>query len=94
MPTKTRKIGPLSIFSIERLTLSSNGNPRFVLHTSQGDFRTQADASLSYGIENYTNARYPDTHVIGTDAGVPDVVLVATPTGRVWGIEKDGKLMH
>lgn len=85
----TRKIGPLFIRSITRKNNSSNGNPSYVLHTSEGDYRTQVDASLGYSIENYTNSRFPDTHVIGDN--VPAVVLLATQTGRVWGIEKDGE---
>lgn len=92
MTTTARKIGPLYIRAITRKNNSVNGNPTYVLHTSEGDYRTQSDAALGYGIENYTNSRFPDTHVIGDD--VPAVTLVATPTGRVWGIEKDGKLMH
>lgn len=90
--SETRKIGPLHIRSITRKNNSANGNPSFVLHTSEGDYRTQADASLGYAIENYTNSRFPETHVIGDN--VPAVVLLATPTGRVWGIERDGKVMR
>lgn len=55
----------VEIFRIERMGLSRNGNPRFRLHTDQGTFATKTDASLAYGIENYTNTRFPDEHVIG-----------------------------
>lgn len=92
MTTTARKIGPLFIRSISRAKNSANGNPTFVLHTSEGDYRTQSDAALGYSLTNYTNTRFPDTYVIGD--GVPAVMLVATRAGRVWGIEKDGKLMH
>lgn len=87
----TRKIGPLYIHSVERRNSSANGNPTFVLHTSEGDYRTQTDATLGYGIENLTNSRFPATYVIGDD--VPAVTLLSTPTGRVWGIELDGKIL-
>ena len=87
----TRKIGPLHIRSIERRNSSANGNPAFTLHTDEGNYQTQTDAALGYGIENLTNSRFPDTYVIGDD--VPAVTLLATPTGRVWGIERDGKIL-
>lgn len=87
----TRKIGPLYIRAIERRNSSTNGNPAFVLHTSEGNYQTQTDAALGYGIENLTNSRFPDTYVIGDD--VPAVTLLATPTGRVWGIERDGNIL-
>lgn len=42
-----------TIDHVERLTLSSNGNPRFRVHLVGGDvLRTQSDASVNYGIEN------------------------------------------
>lgn len=43
----------LVIESLERLRLSSNGNPRFRVHFTDGTVAdTQSDASLNYGIEN------------------------------------------
>lgn len=92
MTTKARRIGPLYIRAITRRTLSTNGNPRFILHTSEGDWQTQTDAALGYSLENYTNSRFPDTYVIGDN--VPAVTLLATPAGKVWGIELNGKVMH
>jgi len=57
----TRKIGPLHIRSIERRnsSASANGNPAFTLHTDEGNYQTQTDAALGYGIENLTNSRFP-----------------------------------
>ena len=88
----TRRIGPLYIRSIKRRRSSGNGNPAFTIHTSEGDYLTQSDAALGYSLENYTNSRFPDTHVIGDN--VPAVTLLATPTGKVWGIEKDGEILR
>lgn len=87
-----RRIGPLYIRGITRRTNSRNGNPRFILHTSEGDYRTQDDAAMGYAVENYTNSRFPDTYVIGDN--VPAVVLLATPTGQVWGIELNGEVLR
>jgi hypothetical protein len=37
-----------------RRTNSVNGNPRFTLHTGEGDFMTGNDASVGYDIENHS----------------------------------------
>lgn len=77
----------------ERTKNSRNGNPGWKLHTSEGTFLLQTDASLGYAIENYTNSRFPDTYVIGDN--VPAVTLVVTQrAARVCYIEKDGKVLH
>jgi hypothetical protein len=33
---------------------SANGNPRFILHTDDGNYHTSPDASISYDIENHS----------------------------------------
>lgn len=87
-----RRIENVQIRSIERRNNSTNGNPTWALHTSEGTYLTALDASLGYSIENLTNSRYPETFVIG-DA-VPAVTLVVTSkAARVVGIEKDGALL-
>lgn len=55
----------VEIHSISRLPSSENGNPRFKLHTDQGDFATKPDASLNYAVENLTSSRFPEEHLIG-----------------------------
>lgn len=68
------------LFSATRLTNSVNGNPRFDLHTSDGTYRTQSDASCSYDVDNITRT-------IPRGETIP-VTLHTTPAGRVWNIER------
>lgn len=91
MPDNTR-ISDVVIHSIERKTNSTNGNPRYELHTNQGSFTTAPDSSLGYGIENYTNSRHQETFVIGNPAN-PTVTLLATKAKKVWGIEYRGQAL-
>lgn len=89
----TRRIEGVQIRAAERRRNSANGNPGWKLHTSEGTFLTENDASLNYGIENYTNSRHPDTFVIGD--GVPEVTLIVTSrAARVCYIEKDGEILR
>lgn len=89
----TRRIENVQIRAAERTRNSANGNPGWKLYTSEGTFLTESDAALGYGIENYTNSRHPDTHVIGDN--VPAVTLIVTErAARVCYIEKDGKVLH
>lgn len=91
--TDTRRIDNVQIRAAERRRNSVNGNPTWALHTSEGTFMTEKDASLGYGIENYTNSHHPDTFVIGD--GVPPVTLIVTSkAARVCYIEKDGVVLH
>lgn len=92
MATQTYRTGPLSIFSVTRKNNSTNGNPTWELHISKGNYTTQLDASLGYGIENYTNSRHPETYCIGND--VPEVTLITARAGRVCYIEKNGEVLH
>lgn len=68
------------LFSATRLTNSTNGNPRFDLHTSDGTFRTQSDATCSYYVANIVRT-------IPHGETIP-VILHTTPAGRVWNIER------
>jgi hypothetical protein len=62
-----------------RLYNSANGNPRFTLHTDDGDFTTQSDAAVSYEITNITDHR---------DFGEGRrVELTMTPARRVWDVK-------
>lgn len=62
-----------------RATNSVNGNPTWVLHTSEGAYRTQSDASLGYSISNYTG---------GSDSLIgQQVEFTATSAGRVYDMK-------
>lgn len=64
-----------TIASLERLKLSTNGNPRFLVTFTDGTTaQTQTDASIGYSIEN---PEYRD---------VP-VKVFTTPAGRIWNVE-------
>ena len=90
----------VEVFRVERMRLSANGNPRFKLHTDKGMFATGVDYAIGYGLENYTNARYPDTHVIGnpgvavTLIGDSGVNGLARAQNRIKAIEHGGKVLH
>lgn len=36
---------------------STNGNPTWILHTSEGDLTTQTDSSIGYEVANHTGGR-------------------------------------
>ena len=40
--------------AVTRLNNSVNGNPTWMLHTSEGDLRTSSDASIGYEIGNHS----------------------------------------
>lgn len=70
---KTTEI--LTIASLERLRLSSNGNPRFrVTFTDGRQADTQTDAAVNYGLEN---REYQ---------GVP-LEVTFSPNGRIVGVK-------
>jgi hypothetical protein len=65
----------LTIASLERLRLSSNGNPRFrVTFTDGRQADTQTDASVNYGLEN---RQYQ---------GVP-IEVTFSPNGRIVAVK-------
>lgn len=59
---------------------SVNGNPTWLLHTSEGDFTTQSDASLGYSVSNYIG-RTGDS-LVGKR-----VKFTGTLTRRIWHME-------
>jgi hypothetical protein len=65
----------------ERIGCSTNGNPTWLLHTSEGTFRTQSDTGLGYEVANHD--RTPER------GGWRDreVRFTATPAGRVWDMK-------
>lgn len=64
---------------LERATNSTNGNPRWYLHTSQGIFHTAPDADFAYSIDNH---RYPQRNVELEFNGWGKVMAVTLNTGR------------
>ncbi len=80
------KFNDVEMYSVKRITSSCNGNPRFEISTSSGIFKTKHDAALGYGIENLTNPRFPDEHLIGNE-GVT-VTLVGDNRDSIYLIEK------
>lgn len=64
----------VEVYSISRLNNSNYGNPRYKMETSEGVFKTQPDAMLGYGLENFTNSRRPETHLIGNPGKKVDLV--------------------
>jgi hypothetical protein len=70
MSAKPMTITGVHIVTIERLRLSSNGNPRFLVTSSNGTVaQTQSDASLNYGIENRSIREARDLTVKFSRAG-------------------------
>lgn len=93
----TKRIENVIIYRAERTRNSVNGNPGYKLHTSDGVYPMQTDAALGYAIDNYVwsehRATRMDDLVIGNPAE-PRVTLLATPAGRVWGIEYNGEVLR
>ncbi len=68
----------VAVTGYTRLTSSTNGNPRFKLHTLEsGDWTTQSDSGCSYSVENDFRR--------ATEAAPVAVTLDTTPAGRVFG---------
>jgi hypothetical protein len=69
-----------TLYGAERLTNSVNGNPRFKLHTSEGDLITKSDASMGYEVDNHTGRpEHSSRSWVGKR-----VRFTATKAGRVW----------
>ena len=43
-----------TLYGATRKNNSTNGNPSWILHTSDGDYRTQTDAAIGYEVANHT----------------------------------------
>ncbi len=68
------------LLGARRLGVSAYGNPTWELQTDAGTYRTQANASCGYEIENYMRR------------GRIMVTLTMTASGRVYGIENAKEL--
>ena len=70
----------VTLLGATRKNNSVNGNPAFVLHTSEGDFRTQTDSAIAYEVQNHTGG--PGSWI---DKRV--TLTVTERARRVWGWE-------
>lgn len=91
-PSDYARISGVVIFSAELLRNTPSGNPRYKLHTSEGTFETEPDASLGWGIANYSNSA-AGPWVVGNPAG-PEVALRVTRNNRVTYLEYDGQVLN
>lgn len=67
------------LVSATRIGATYYGNPMWMLHTTDGDYRVSNDASISYGVSNFLpRHREPAT----------PVTLTLTRAGRVSNIER------
>ncbi|MGH8009585.1 MAG: hypothetical protein ACREQ3_21555 [Candidatus Binatia bacterium] len=64
---------------------SVNGNPKWVLHTSEGDIPTQTDAALGYEIGNITGGT---DSLVGSQAEFSTTVARRGPGERVWNVRR------
>lgn len=79
MDKQGKRIENVSIFELKRLMNSKNGNPRYELRTTHGNFKTSPDASVNYGISNESAWN-----------GGP-VTLILNSKGTVDYVEQNGK---
>lgn len=73
----TAKTVTTILHGVTRLNNSVNGNPRFTLHTDDGDFTLQSDAACGYEVTNYSNR-----------APVAVKLTMRGKTERVYGIDE------
>jgi hypothetical protein len=79
----------VTVYRVERGPVSTYGNPSFVFKTDSGDYRTQTDSGMAYGLENdwqVNTGRYREFNKTGSRDwidGPATVELEHTPAGRV-----------
>lgn len=81
----------VEVFGAEYITTTKNGNPVWRVDTSKGAYRTEPDASLGYGIRNFTSSRFEDDFIIGNPRVRVDLVL--NKRGRVIAFVKGDRVM-
>lgn len=64
---------------------STNGNPTWTLHTSDGDYTTQTDGSVGYSVSNYTGG---PSSLIGKRV---TFTVSGTGRGRVSNMNPEGE---
>ena len=83
--TRTTQPERKRISTLERMRLSTNGNPRFRVTFTDGTVATtQVDSGLAYGLENREN-RENDvwvTFTLGTPSRAPQIVTLVPADGR------------
>jgi hypothetical protein len=79
MSTKTTTV-TATLNGATRLNNSVNGNPTWMLHTSEGDLRTSSDTAVSYEVSNHTGRpEHSPSSWVGRR-----VTFSTTRAGRVW----------
>jgi hypothetical protein len=68
-----------TLYGATRKGASLSGNPIWILHTSEGDLRTQSDGQIGYTVTNHTGR-----HDSWIDKRVE---FTTTSAGRVWDWE-------
>ena len=81
MSTSTSREVRAEMFHVTRLNNSVNGNPRFVVHTTEGDFTISTDSACAYDVENLASR-------IKVGRPLP-VVVKLTRAGRFFDISED-----
>jgi len=64
----------VEIRELSRMNNSDLGVPRFKLHTNQGDFQTEIDAAINFGIQNLTKPDDAENFVIGNPGRTVNLV--------------------
>lgn len=90
MAERVMKSYKVVVYDIKRHSTSRNGNPRYQIATDQGVFYTGVDASLAYGITNYTNQNFPDTYILNQ----PGVELHGDSIKAIWFISLNGLVLQ
>lgn len=70
----------VDLYSATRLNNSVNGNPRYTLHTTGGNYTTSSDSACAYDVQNILH---------GLRGEAVRVTLHTTRAGRVWNIVKE-----
>ena len=71
-----------TLYGATRKANSKDGNPTWLLHTSEGDYATEVDGSIGYEVNNHT----------GGPGNWIDKRVQFTVTGRGAGRVRDWKL--
>lgn len=81
----------VTVYRVTRGRQSNNGNPSFIFHTDEGEYRTQTDTSCAYTVESHFDVgtgvwRADDDHEWRNHDGKDPalVVLRMTPARRVF----------
>jgi hypothetical protein len=73
MATKTTDLTAI-VYRVTRGLVSTMGNPSYIFHTNEGEYRTQSNNGAAYALENHIAINTPMETVM---------TLTLTPAGRV-----------